>query len=241
MQYNWDWSVLVTEPYFAWIVSGLRWTLLVSAAGWVIAFALGSLVGVARTVPVPAIRYAATAYVELFRNIPLLVQLFLWYFVLPEVVPREAGLWLKRGLPMPEVWTAIVCLGTYTSARVAEQVRAGIGAITRGQTYAGLAIGLTTPQVYRYVLLPVAYRTIVPPLTSDFLGIFKNSSLALTIGLLELTAQTRKVSEYTFQSFEAFAVATVLYVSITAIVMVVMRLVERRAAIPGLLTTGDAG
>ena len=124
----------------------------------------------------------------------------------------------------------MVCLGTYTASRVAEQVRAGIQSIGQGQRYAGLAIGLTPVQVYRYILLPVAYRIIVPPLTSDFLGIFKNSSLALTIGVLELTAQTRQIEEYTFQGFEAFTTATVLYCLVTFIVMIAMRVVENRTA-----------
>jgi len=166
----------------------------------------------------------------------LLVQMFLWFFVFPELLPKAAGTWIKRDLPLPEFSTAVVCLGMYTASRVAEQVRAGIGSIGQGQRYAGLAMGLTPVQVYRYVLLPVGYRIIIPPLTSDFLGIFKNSSLALTIGVLELTAQTRQIEEYTFQGFEAFTTATVLYCLITFIVMTIMRIVERRTAIPGMIS-----
>lgn len=192
--------------------------------------------GIARTSEIRSLRAISTIYVEVFRNIPLLVQMFLWFFVLPEVVFVELGSWIKRDLPFPEMWTAVMCLGTYTGARVAEQVRAGINSISIGQRNAALAIGLTPGQAYRYVLLPVAYRLIIPPLTSDFLGIFKNSSLGLTIGLLELTARTRQVSEYTFQSFEAFAAATALYVSVTYVVMKLMAVVEKRTAIPGLIS-----
>ena len=180
----------------------------------------------------------ATVYVTIFRNIPLLVQMFLWYFVLPEVVSKEAGMWLKREMPLPEYWTAVACLGLYTASRVGEAVRAGINSITQGQHYAAMAIGLTRVQVYRYVLLPVAYRIIIPPLTSDFLGIFKNSSLALTIGVLELTAMTRQIDEYSYQTFEAFTAATVLYILVTAIVMFAMRIVEGRVAIPGMISLG---
>ena len=180
----------------------------------------------------------ATIYVTVFRNIPLLVQLFLWYFVFPEILPEDAGTWVKRELPLPEFWTAVLCLGLYTASRVAEQVRAGIESITQGQQYAAMAIGLTPVQVYRYVLLPVAYRIIIPPLTSDFLGVFKNSSLALTIGVLELTAMTRQIEEYSYQGFEAFTAATVLYILVTAIVMAVMRVVERRIAMPGMISLG---
>ncbi|WP_417799047.1 amino acid ABC transporter permease [Terasakiella pusilla] len=235
MSYSWNWGVLLETPYLGWILSGFYWTLVVSIFSWVIAFLLGSIVGIARTSKVRSLRALSTIYVEVFRNIPLLVQMFLWFFVLPEVVFVELGSWIKRDLPFPEMWTAVICLGTYTGARVAEQVRAGINSISIGQRNAALAIGLTPGQAYRYVLLPVAYRLIIPPLTSDFLGIFKNSSLGLTIGLLELTARTRQVSEYTFQSFEAFAAATALYVSVTYVVMKLMAVVEKRTAIPGLI------
>ena len=178
----------------------------------------------------------ANVYVTIFRNVPLLVQLFLWYFVFPELLSDEAGMWVKREMPLPEFWTAVVCLGLYSASRVAEQVRAGINSISQGQQYAAMAIGLTPVQVYRYMLLPVAYRIIIPPLTSDFLGVFKNSSLALTIGVLELTAMTRQIEEYSYQGFEAFTAATVLYIGVTAIVMVAMRVVEGRVRIPGMIS-----
>lgn len=235
MRYNWNWAVLVTAPYFGDMMSGLMWTVLVSLAGWAIAFSLGSVVGVARTVKQPVIRALAAGYVELFRNVPLLVQLFLWYFVLPEVLPTAAGTWLKRDLPNAEFWTAVVSLGTYTACRVAEPVRAGIEAIAGGQANAGLATGLTQTQVYRYILLPVAYRIVVPALTGEFLNIFKNSSLALTIGLLELTNRSRQISELTYQPVELFAEATALYCLIALVVTFGMRLVEKRSALPGMV------
>ena len=178
----------------------------------------------------------AALYVTIFRNIPLLVQMFLWYFVFPEIVPEDAGRWIKRELPLPEFWTAVICLGLYTASRVAEQVRAGINSISQGQYYAAMAMGLKPVQVYRCVLLPVAYRIIIPPLTSDFLGIFKNSSLALTIGVLELTAMTRMIEEYSYAGFEAFTAATVLYILVTTIVMFAMRIIEKRVAIPGMIS-----
>jgi glutamate/aspartate transport system permease protein len=236
MQYNWNWGILLEAPYLGWIITGFGWTIATACAAWIIAFALGSVIGVMRTTNIAVLRAIGTAYVELFRNVPLLVQMFLWFFVFPELLPKVAGVWVKRELPLPEFSTAVVCLGTYTASRVAEQVRAGIQSIGQGQRYAGLAIGLTPVQVYRYILLPVAYRVIVPPLTSDFLGIFKNSSLALTIGVLELTAQTRQIEEYTFQGFEAFTTATVLYCLVTFIVMIAMRVVENRTAIPGMIS-----
>ncbi len=238
MNYNWDWGVLIREPYFEWLVSGFLWTISVSMAAWVLAFSIGSVVGIARTTDSKILRGFGTCYVETFRNIPLLVQMFLWYFVFPELLPDDAGMWVKRELPMPEFTTAVVCLGLYTASRVAEQVRAGIEAIGQGQRNAGLAMGLTPAQVYRYVLLPVSYRIIVPPLTSEFLTIFKNSSLALTIGVLETTAQARQIEEYTFQGFEAFTAATLLYIVVTSTVMLLMKLIEGRVRIPGMISLG---
>ena len=235
MDYNWNWSIIFQEPYFGWLLSGLTWTILVASAAWVIAFVVGSLVGILRTVENGVVRTLATAYVEVFRGVPLLVQLFLWYFVMPELLPRDAGMWVKREMPNPEYWTAVVALGFYTASRVAEQVRSGIQALSKDLVNAGLAVGLTPWQVYRYIRLPIAYRMITPPLTSEFLTIFKNSSLALTIGVLELTAQSRQIENYTFQGFEAFTAATVLYLVITLVVVALMQVVESKTRVPGYL------
>lgn len=221
--------------YLDWVLSGIKWTLLVSILAWVIAFSVGSVLGVLRTTQLTILRAPATIYVEIFRNVPLLVQMFIWYFVLPELVPKGLGMWMKQGMPLPEFWNAVLCLGFYTASRVAEQVRSGIQSIPVGQTQAGLAMGLTRVQVYRYVLLPMGYRIVIPPLTSEFLTIFKNSSVALTIGVLELTAQARQISEYTFRTFEVFTVATVVYLLITLTVVVAMRFLEQKVRVPGYI------
>jgi glutamate/aspartate transport system permease protein len=235
MNYNWNWGILFEEPYFDWLLSGLMWTLLVAGAAWVIAFVLGSLVGILRTLDNPVARALGAIYVEVFRGVPLLVQLFLWYFVVPELVPESLGMWMKRDMPNPEYTTAVICLGTYTAARVAEQVRSGINTLSRDLVHAGLAIGLTPLQNYLHVRLPIAYRIIIPPLTSEFLTTFKNSSLALTIGVLELTAQSRQIENYTFQGFEAFTAATVLYLVITLAIVAIMRWVDSRTRMTGSL------
>jgi len=238
MQYNWDWGVIFREPYLEWMLSGIGWTMSVSIAAWILAFSLGSIIGILRTTNNRILRAIATVYVEIFRNIPLIVQMFLWYFVFPELLPNDSGMWVKREMPMPEFTTAAICLGLYTASRVAEQIRSGIQSIGQGQNNAGLATGLTTVQVYRYILLPVGYRIMIPPLTSEFLTIFKNSSVALTIGVLEITAQARQIEEYTFQGFEAFTTATILYIIVTSIVMILMRVVEGRVSIPGMISLG---
>jgi glutamate/aspartate transport system permease protein len=238
MNYNWNWGIFFeTSPdgvhtYLETLLLGTGWTLATAGVAWCLALGLGSLVGVIRTTP--WLIRLGNAYVELFRNIPLLVQMFLWYFVLPELLPAAIGDWLKQ-LPNASFYTAVVALGFYTSARVAEQVRAGISSLARGQRMAALALGLTLPQTYIYVLLPMAYRVILPPLTSEFLNIIKNSAVALTIGLMELTARARAMQEFSFQVFEAFTAATVIYIVINIIVTFAMRYVERRLAVPGLI------
>jgi glutamate/aspartate transport system permease protein len=175
-------------------------------------------------------------YVEVFRNIPLLVQMFLWYFVLPELLPRSLGDWMKQ-IPPPwgSYFPAVLCLATYTSVRVAEQVRAGIQSLPRGQMLAGTALGLTRAQTYRHVILPMTFRIILPPLTSEFLNCIKNSSVSLTIGLLELTGRARAMQEFTFQVFEAFTAATVIYLLANLVIVFAMRRLEHAVRVPGYI------
>lgn len=238
MDYHWNWRIFGelspdgVRPYWQTLLDGLGWTVATSLAGWLMALALGFAVGALRTLPSPWLRRLGTAYVELFRNIPLLVQMFLWYFVVPEVLPPALGDRLKA-LPNAPFVTAVACLGSFTSARVAVQVTAGIEALAGGQRLAALALGLNLRQSYRHVLLPLALRIILPPLTSEFLNIIKNSSVALTIGLIELTASARALQEFSFQVFEAFAAATVIYVVLNLLVTAAMHGLERWLALPG--------
>ena len=223
------------EQYWQLIVSGVGWTLAVSACSWVIALLLGSVIGTVRTTSSPWLVRAGNAWVELFRNVPLLVQMFLWYFVIPEFVPPLKA-WIVRTDPAnAQFVAAVLCLGLFTSARIAEQVRAGIQSLPRGQRLAGMALGLTTPQVYRFVLLPMGFRIIIPPLTSETMNLIKNSSIALTIGLAELTFRARELGEYTFNFFEAFTAATVIYLVIAMTANRVMAVIERRTAVPGYI------
>ena len=247
MQYNWNWTIFWAQApdgtgiYLWWLVAGLGWTLATALLAWAIALAFGAVVGTLRTTPLTWAVRLGNAYVEFFRNIPLLVQMFLWYFVLPELLPKALGEAMKQMTPpWASFWPAVLCLGFYTSARVAEQVRAGIQSLPRGQRMAGIALGLTLPQTYRRVLLPQAFRIILPPLTSEFMNIIKNSAVALTIGLMELTARARSMQEFSFQVFEAFTGATVIYICVTLIVVYGMRRVEKRVQVPGLISAGGA-
>src|SRR5713101_3456492 len=165
-----------TGTYLHYLLVGLLWTLATALAAWVIALSIGAVVGTLRTTPAKWAVRLGNLYVEIFRNIPLIVQMFLWFFVFPEFLPKAAGDAIKQ---MPPPWAsylpAVLCLGIYTSVRVAEQVKAGIQSLPRGQGLAGTALGLTLPQTYRFVLLPMAFRIVMPPLTSEFLNIIKNS------------------------------------------------------------------
>lgn len=242
MSYSWNWAVFLAPApsgdttYLGWMLSGLKMTVTLSLSAWVMALVLGSIMGVLRTVPSRWLSGIATAYVEVFRNIPLLVQLFIWYFVLPELLPTGLGNRFKQMDPtFQQFLSALVCLGFFTSARICEQVRAGIGSLPPGQKNAGLAMGFTLTQTYRHVLVPMAFRLIVPPLTSEFLNIFKNSAVCSTIGLLELAAQGRQLVDYTAQSYESFIAVTVMYLMINVVVMLVARRVEERTRVPGYI------
>lgn len=242
MSYSWNWGIFLSptpsgeSTYLAWLLDGLQWTLMLSLGAWVIALFLGALLGVLRTVPNRWLAGIAAVYVEAFRNVPLLVQLFIWYFVLPELLPRDLGDTIKQSDPLTQQFVAaLLCLGCFTAARVCEQIRAGIDALPRGQRSAGLALGLTLPQTYRYVLLPMAMRLVLPPLTSEFLNVFKNSAVASTIGLIELSRQSQQLVDYTAQAYEAFIAVTLLYMLINVTVMFGMRWLERRTRVPGYI------
>lgn len=242
VNYPWNWKIFFeaepggTGTYLQYLIVGLGWTIATALAAWVIALVVGAIVGTLRTTPLRWAVRLGNAYVEIFRNVPLIVQMFLWFFVMPELVPTGIGDAIKQ---MPPPWgsyiPAVLCLGIYTSVRVAEQVRAGIGSLSRGQGMAGTALGLTLPQTYRYVLLPMAVRIVLPPLTSEFMNIVKNSSVALTIGLLELTGRARAMQEFSFQVFEAFAVATLIYLLTNLVVVLGMRALEAKVRVPGFI------
>jgi glutamate/aspartate transport system permease protein len=242
MKYDWQWSVFVqiaadgSGTWLHYLFIGLLWSLATALAAWVLALSIGSVIGTLRTTPMPWVVRLGNAYVEIFRNVPLLVQMFLWFFVFPELLPQRLGDAMKQ---MPPPWgsyvPAVLCLGIYTSVRVAEQVRAGIQSLPRGQAMAGTALGLTLPQTYRFVLLPMAVRIVLPPLTSEFLNIIKNSSVALTIGLLELTGRARAMQEFSFKVFEAFSAATVLYLLVNLVIVLLMRVLERNMRVPGFI------
>jgi polar amino acid transport system permease protein len=216
LAYNFDWKLVLTGQYGDWIVEGVVVTLKISALSIVFALVLGTFVAVFRMTRVKALEWIALAYTEFFRNTPLLVQLFFWYFgsslLLPEVVNR----WLYS-LDF-EFAAATLALSVYTSAFIAEEIRSGILSIPKAQLEASRACGLSFMQAMGHVILPQAFRIIIPPLISQFLNVIKNSSLAMTIGVMDLTYMARQIESHTFHGFEAFTVSTLIYLSMSLIV-----------------------
>jgi glutamate/aspartate transport system permease protein len=237
---TWDWQVFLEDPggkiptYWQWMVSAWGWTVAVSLCSLVVALVIGSIVGVIRTLPnSPWLVRFGNGWVELFRNIPLLVQIFLWYHVVPKLFPIFAG--------VPPFLLVVFALGFFTSSRIAEQLRSGIQALPKGQRYAGMAMGFTTPQYYRYVILPMAYRIIIPPLTSESMNIFKNSSVAFAVSIPEMIQFAMQAGEETSRVSEMYLAVTVLYVISAMIINRIMAWVEKRVRVPGFVAAGGMG
>jgi glutamate/aspartate transport system permease protein len=247
----WDWQIFCKDTiegemvagcfgtgdkytYLNWMMSAWGWTVSVALCGLAIALVVGSVIGILRTLPdSPWLVRLGNAWVELFRNVPLLVQIFLWYHVVPALFPAMRGL--------PPFVLVVIALGLFTSARIAEQVRSGIQALPKGQRYAGMALGFTTPQYYRYVILPMAYRIILPPLTSESMNIFKNSSVAFAVSIAELTQFYLQAGEETSRNMEIYLGVVVLYAFSALVINRIMAFIEKRARVPGFIVAGGAG
>ncbi len=234
-----DWQVFLNDDgsgrtYLQWLMEAWRWTLAVAGSSWLVAIAVGAFMGTLRTLPNnPWLVRIANAWVELFRNVPLLVQIFLWYFVLPKIFPPMQQL--------PGFALVVMALGFFTSSRIAEQVRAGIQALPKGQRYAGMAVGFSTVQTYRYVILPMAFRIIFPPLTSESMNLLKNSSVAFAVSIPELTFYFTQVGEETSRPIEVYLAVCALYVVSAVVVNRVMAFIEKKIQIPGFVVAGGTG
>jgi His/Glu/Gln/Arg/opine family amino acid ABC transporter permease subunit len=236
VRYEFHWAVLWSGQSGRWLLQGLATTVELSALGWVLAAALGIVSGAMRTAPWRPLRALATVYVEFFRNVPLLVWMFFWYFGVPPLLPEVIREWLFRH--GAEFWAGMFALGVYHGARMSEVIRGGIQAIPRTQFEAAVAMGLTTFQAYRLVIVPIALRLSIPPATNESLNLLKNSSVALTISVAELTFQTRQIETYTARALEALTAGTVIYLVLCVGIAAIMARVEHRFAIPGLIARG---
>ncbi len=206
---------------------------------WTLAIILGTFSGALRTTSSTPLRGVATVYVEFFRNVPLLVWMFFWYFAVPPLLPQSLREWLfDHGA---EFWAGVVALGVYHGARFAEVMRSGIQAIPKTQFEAASSTGLTTAQTYRLIIIPIALRLIIPPATNESLNLIKNSSVALTIGVAELTFQTRQIETYTAKAFEALTAGTLIYLLLCLAIAAAMSQLEKKFAIPGMIAKKPAG
>jgi len=236
---TWDWKIFLADDgggrtYLQWMFDAWGWTLAVAGSSWVVAMVVGGLIGTMRTLPdSPVLTRLSNAWVELFRNVPLLVQIFIWYFVVPKVFPA-----MKE---VPGFILVVFALGFFTSARIAEQVRAGVQALPRGQRYAGMAMGFTTAQTYRYVILPMAIRIIIPPLTSESMNLLKNSSVAFAVSIAELTMFAMQAQEETSRGIEIYLAVTALYAMSAFAVNRVFAFIEKKVQIPGYVVAGATG
>jgi len=232
---KWDWQVFLQDTgggrtYLEWLMSAWGWTLSVAVMSLVVALVVGSLIGILRTTPNKWFVGFGNAWTELFRNIPLLVQIFLWYHVIPSIFLSLRAL--------PSIILVVFALGFFTSARISEQVKAGIQALPKGQRYAGLAMGLTLPQTYRYVLLPMAFRIVIPPLTSESMNIIKNSSVAFAVSIAELTMFAMQAQEETSRGIEIYLAVTLLYFVSAFVINRIALFIENRVQVPGMIGGG---
>jgi glutamate/aspartate transport system permease protein len=227
---NWEFFLQDTgggETYLHWLMRAWGWTLSLAVLSLIVALVVGSLFGILRTTSSRWLVFIGDAWTELFRDIPLLVQIFLWYHVIPSIF-----LGLRA---VPSFVLVVFAIGFFTSARISEQVRAGIQSLPKGQRYAGLAMGLTVPQTYRYVLLPTAYRIIIPPLTSEAMNIVKNTSVAFAVSIGELISFTLQAQEETSKGIQIYLVVTAIYFVSSFAVNRIFAFVEKRVQVPGMI------
>ncbi len=226
LNYTFDWSIITSGKYFDWLLSGLLMTLKLSALSIVLAFLLGLLIAVMRMSHNRPVRWIAHAYLEFFRNTPLLVQIFFWYFGSYKILPTVINDWLNEtGF---EFAAAAIALAIYTSAFIAEDIRSGVLSIPKEQMEAARSAGFSYLRSMQYIILPQAIRITIPPLVNQFLNLAKNSSLAMTIGVMEMTYQARQVESYTFKGFEAFTAATVVYLVLSIVITSLVNLYNEK-------------
>lgn len=236
--YEFDWSILWREPYGRLMVKGIFTTLHLSALAWILAVIIGVLIAILRVAPCRFARLLGAGYVQIFRNTPLLVHLFFWYYAAPLLLPQAWQEWMYDHIPNYAYWAGVVGLGAYTASRVAEQFRAGFLAIPHDQYRAAYSTGLTRVQTYRHVIIPYAFRVILPAFTTEFLTCFKNSALAMTIGVMETTHTAYYIDSFTWHGLETTTAASLVYLSIAVIIGVSMSALEKRMHIPGMIARG---
>lgn len=228
--YQFDWAIITSGQYFEWLVSGVKITLELSFFSVIFSFLLGLMVAMMRMSQVRPIVWIAHGYLEFIRNTPLLVQIFFWYFGSYKILPHAVNEWLNN--TNFEFAAAVVALAIYTSAFIAEDIRSGVRSIPKEQMEAARSAGFSYIGSMYYIILPQAVRIAIPPLINQFLNLIKNSSLAMTIGVAELTYQARQVESFTFKGFEAFTAATLVYLVLSVLTTTVIMLYSKKVLNP---------
>ncbi len=228
--YQFDWAVVTSGQYAQWLLAGMKVTIELSVVAIVGSFILGLIIAVMRMSNVKPILWFAHAYLEFFRNTPLLVQIFFWYFGSYKILPKVVNDWLNT--TNFEFSAAVIALTIYTSAFIAEDIRSGVRAIPKEQMEVAQSSGFSYLRSMYYIILPQAVRLTIPPLINQFLNLAKNSSLAMTIGVAELTYQARQVESYTFKGFEAFTAATLVYLILSIVITWMVTLYNKQVLNP---------
>ena len=212
-----DFSVLSRGEYPQWIWHGVLTMFELTLAAWLFAVVLGTVLAVIRMADSRVAKAFVASYVEYHQNVPMLVQIFLWYFGMPALLPRAAQQWLNGH--NSEFLLAFIAIGLCMAAYVSEGLRGGIRSIPKSQLEAARAMGLSYLQASRLVVLPQALRIALPALVSHSVLLFKNTSLAMTIGVAELTYATREIESQSFKTIEVYLLSTVIYLGVSLLIM----------------------
>src|SRR5918995_6763197 len=227
-----DLTAILTNPTFGlMLLHGLEMTFVIAAGSWLLAMSLAILLLIIRLSPSRLADRAVAAYVSYHRNVPTLVQLMLWYFGISSILPEALQYWLSDH--NGEAIFAIIALGLCQAAYFSEDLRSGLRSVPPGQSEAARALGHGYVGAMRYILLPQALRNALPALVNHSVSLFKNSSLAMAIGVAELTHAVKEVENQSFRTFETYLIATVAYLVCSLAIMAAGALLERRAAMAG--------
>jgi polar amino acid transport system permease protein len=221
-----DFSILLHDDAPQMLARGIALMLEITALAWILAMVLGTVLALIRMSHHKLAEAAVGAWVEYHQNVPMLVQIFLWYFGIATLLPSGLQFWLNRH--GGEFTFATVAIGLATSAYMSEGLRGGIRSIPQSQIEAARALGLSYLQAYRHVIFPQAFRIALPTLVNHTVLLFKNTSLAMTIGVAELMYATREIESRTFRTIEIYLVATVIYLGVSLLIMAGGSFAERR-------------
>lgn len=226
MQYVFNFGAIFQGEYTDWLIRGLGTTLALALCAWILAFVVGSLLAVIRLTGSPIAHGVVSLYVAFHRNVPMLVHIMFWYFGVPALLPQGITDWLNSH--GSEFIMSCIAIGMVMSAYICEDLRSAVRGIPPGQVEAARALGLSFLQTMRKVVLPQAFRIAIPPLLNQTLLLVKNTSLAMAVGVIELTAVGREIDNTTFRTFEAYAVVTVIYLLLSGLIMAGGVLLQRR-------------